>query len=86
VVDAERREAYGKREAVQARFAALNAAERNVLQLVLEGTPNKGIAAQLGVSRRTVEDRRARLMRKLGVGSLPELVRCAIGAGFARSA
>lgn len=85
-VDLARREAYHQQEAILTRFAALSAAERNVLQLVLEGFPNKGIAAQLGVSRRAVEDRRARLMRKLGVGSLPELVRFAVSAEFARSA
>ena len=53
-----------------------------MLELILAGVPNKTIAAKLGVSRRAVEDRRARLMQKLEVDSLPELVRLATDAGI----
>jgi two-component system response regulator FixJ len=52
-----------------------------VLDQVLRGEANKRIASSLGVSRRTVEDRRARLMQKLAVETLADLVRLAIEAG-----
>jgi FixJ family two-component response regulator len=53
-----------------------------VLEQVLMGEANKRIAAKLGISRRTVEDRRARLMQKLGVETLADLVRLAVEAGI----
>lgn len=49
--------------------------ERAVLELVIKGVPNKTIAAQLDISTRTVEARRARVYRKCGVQSITELVR-----------
>jgi FixJ family two-component response regulator len=64
------------------RFGLLSAAEKDVLEHILKGAPNKSIAAALGISRRTVEDRRARLMQKLEVDSLADLVRLAIEAGM----
>jgi FixJ family two-component response regulator len=45
------------------------------VELVAAGLPNKQVAFRLGISRRTVEGHRAQAMRKLGVRSLPELVR-----------
>jgi two-component system, LuxR family, response regulator FixJ len=57
------------------RLEALTAREREVLQLVSTGKLNKVIAADLGVSRRTIEVHRARLMEKLGARSLAQLVR-----------
>lgn len=62
-------------------IADLHSEQRDVLLLVVHGVPNKLIAKQLGVSIRTVEDRRARLMRALGVNSLAELVKRAIAEG-----
>ena len=47
---------------------------------VVRGKANKFIASTLGVSRRTVEDRRARVMDKLEVDSLVDLIRIAIDA------
>ena len=55
--------------------------EREVLQLILEGHPNKNIAADLRISMRTVENHRAKVMKKTGSKSLPALVRLAIAAG-----
>lgn len=49
--------------------------EKEVLELVIKGVPNKTIAAQLDISTRTVEARRARVYRKCGVQSITELVR-----------
>ena len=65
----------------QAAFTALTPRERDVLARVLEGAPNKLIAARLGINQRTVENHRAAVMRKTGAASLPELVRLALAAG-----
>lgn len=56
----------------------LTARERQILQLLAEGHSNSGIAERLGISVKTVVGRRSAMMRKLGVGSLAELVRYAI--------
>ena len=57
------------------RIATLERLEREVLDLVTSGKSNKVIAGILGISLRTVEDRRSKIMRKLGVESLAELVK-----------
>ena len=49
--------------------------EQEVMQLMAQGLPNKGIAATLNISPRTVEIHRAHVMEKMAAGSLPELVR-----------
>ena len=54
--------------------------EREVLNLLIAGKSNKVIARDLGLSPRTVEIHRARLMTRLGVGSLAEAVRIAVRA------
>jgi FixJ family two-component response regulator len=59
----------------EARLARLTPKEREVLELVAAGRTNRDIAAALGLSLRAVEDRRARVMRKVGVASVAELVR-----------
>lgn len=51
-----------------------------VMGLVLAGHPSKNIAADLGISQRTVENHRAAIMRRTGATSLPALARLAIGA------
>lgn len=51
-----------------------------VMALVLTGHPSKTIAADLGISQRTVENHRAAIMRRTGATSLPALARLAIGA------
>lgn len=55
-------------------FARLSDREADVLRGVVRGLTNKAIATELGISFRTVEIHRARLMRKLGVASLPALL------------
>jgi two-component system CheB/CheR fusion protein len=58
----------------------LTARQREILDLVLLGHPSKNIAADLGISRRTVENHRAAIMRKTGSRSLPALARLALAA------
>lgn len=63
-----------QRDKAIARFNALTPRETEILMMMIEGVPNKNIAADLAISQRTVEGHRARLMRKCGVQSLPALV------------
>ncbi len=60
------------------RLKELSPSEMAVLEGVVNGKPNKSIAAELGVSLRTVELRRAKLMKALEVNSLAELIRLVI--------
>jgi len=69
--------------AVEVDQAMLSAREREVLRLLTRGQRNKEIAIHLGISPRTVETYRSRLMQKLNVNNLPDLVRFAIQAGIA---
>jgi two-component system response regulator FixJ len=55
--------------------ASLTPREREVLDLVILGKPNKVMAADLGVSQRTIEIHRARVMEKMQARSLAQLVR-----------
>jgi two-component system, chemotaxis family, CheB/CheR fusion protein len=66
------------REAVAKRMAGLTARERQVVELVVEGNPNKQIAYVLGISQRTIETHRATAMKKLGARSLSELIHLTI--------
>jgi two-component system response regulator FixJ len=62
------------------RLHALTPRERDVLEGLARGLPNKTIAYDLGISPRTVEIHRANLMSKLGVRSLSEALRIAFAA------
>jgi two-component system CheB/CheR fusion protein len=63
------------------RVASLTKRQRQILDLVLAGHPSKNIAADLGLSQRTVDNHRAAIMRKTGSKSLPALIRTALAAG-----
>jgi PAS domain S-box-containing protein len=67
-----------------ARIDVLTGRQREVMTLVLEGHPNKVIAARLGISQRTVENHRAKVMARTGSESLPDLARLAQSASWAR--
>ena len=76
----------GKRNAelgqITEKLAALSNRERQVLEGLVAGQPNKTIAFDLGISPRTVEIYRANLMTKMAANSLSDLVRMAMQAGI----
>ena len=71
-------EVDAERAAVAERLATLSARERQVLEGLVSGNPNKTIAYDLGISPRTVEVYRANLMTKMQATSLSDLVRMAL--------
>ena len=70
---------------VAVRVEALTPREREVMLLVADGKPNKVVATRLGLSTRTVEVHRARVMEKMEARSLADLVRMVIAAGLSAS-
>jgi DNA-binding NarL/FixJ family response regulator len=62
------------------RFAVLTPRERDVMAYVALGKPNKIIAAELGVSQRTIEAHRARIFQKMQVRNAVELARCVLSS------
>jgi two-component system response regulator FixJ len=70
-------EEAGRRE-IEERIAALSGREREVLDGLVDGKPNKIIAFDLGISARTVEIYRANVMHKMQAKSLSELVRMSL--------
>lgn len=74
-------ETSSERAAAADRLATLSARERQVLDGLVAGSPNKTIAYDLGISPRTVEVYRANLMTKMQAASLSELVRMTLMAG-----
>jgi FixJ family two-component response regulator len=77
-MDARVRRKQLTREQVERRRETLTPRERQVMDLVAEGKPNKVIGSLLGLSPKTVEVHRANVMRKMDVDSLAELVRVAV--------
>ncbi len=71
-----------RKTTLQNRIARLTARERQVLEAVTSGCHNREIAATLGISPRTVEVYKARVMDKLQVERVPDLVRLALDAGL----
>jgi two-component system CheB/CheR fusion protein len=63
------------RKVAAAHFAKLTSREREIMEMVVAGAPSKNIAADLGISQRTVENHRAAIMRKAGSRSIPALAR-----------
>jgi two-component system response regulator FixJ len=72
-------------EAVRLRLARLTRRERQVLESIVRGDGNKAIAHELGISARTVEVHRAKVMEKLSCRSLSDVIRLAMQAGLLRA-
>ena len=70
-----------QKAAINDRLASLSNRERDVLQGLVAGNPNKTIAYDLGISPRTVEIYRANVMTKMQAASLSDLVRMALVGG-----
>jgi two-component system CheB/CheR fusion protein len=68
------------RESAATHLAGLTPRQREVMERVLAGQPSKNIAADLGISQRTVENHRASIMKRTGSKSLPALARLALVA------
>lgn len=75
-----------EREACRARIERLSAREREVMAQVIRGRLNKQIAADLAIAEQTVKQHRGRVMDKIGVRSVPELVRVCEAAGLVGAA
>lgn len=72
-------DAAASRSQIQRRLDGLTPREREVMARVVAGRHNREIAAELAISPRTVEVHKARMMDKLGVASVAELVRLSLG-------
>ena len=74
----------GQQEAKRAEavrlLSGLTDRQREIMDMILAGHPNKNIAADLKISQRTVENHRAAIMQKTGTKSLPALARLALAA------
>lgn len=79
--DAELRRELADRAEIVARIESLTPREREVMDLVVDGRPNKAIAHALEISQRTVEIHRARVMEKMRATSVPHLVQMVIQSG-----
>lgn len=81
IEEGRRRQALGERRAAAAaRLGVLSAREREVFDLLVRGHANRQVADLLGISIRTAEVHRARLMEKLACFDLPAMVRLALDA------
>jgi FixJ family two-component response regulator len=74
-IDAQTRRKQAERDDIMARIALLTPREREVMDLLVIGKSNKGIAYELGISQKTVDFHRAHVLEKMGVDSVVQLVR-----------
>lgn len=73
--DSENRKNLARRADVKRRLETLTPRERQVMELVVEGEANKAMAIDLGLSERTIEIHRAKVMDKMGANSVAHLVK-----------
>ena len=73
-LDARNRQVQSERDALLGRYETLTTAEKGVLELTVAGKPDKAIAVKLDLSLRTIQLRRASLMRKMDAHSRAELI------------
>lgn len=78
----EESKAKGERAEIMRRLASLSSRERQVLDGLVSGKPNKIIAYDLGISIRTIEIYRAHVMTKMGANSLSDLIRMTLIATY----
>jgi two-component system CheB/CheR fusion protein len=71
---------FARKSAARQQLSGLTPRQHEIMMRVLAGEPSKNIAADLGISQRTVENHRAAIMKKSGTKSLPALARLAITA------
>ena len=80
-LDRENRTELLQKDRIRSRLESLTPREREVLELMTRGRPNKLMAADLGLSQRTIEIHRARVMEKMNASSLAQLVRMTLELG-----
>ncbi|MCB1760557.1 MAG: response regulator transcription factor [Gammaproteobacteria bacterium] len=83
-LDVEQRALQAERAEIATRLANLTPREHEVMEMVTEGRANKEIAQTLGVSAKTVEAHRSRVMEKMQADSLADLVKMAVAANIER--
>ena len=81
-MDIEQRAAQAERAEIATRLANLTPREHEVMEMVTAGKSNKEIAQTLGVSAKTVEAHRSRVMEKMQADSLADLVKMAVAANI----
>ncbi|MEQ8845809.1 MAG: response regulator transcription factor [Phycisphaerales bacterium] len=84
-VDQARRSKAESVSGISARLEKLTPREREVMELVVAGYANKQVAAKLGLSEKTIEVHRSRVMSKMRAKTLPCLVKMAIASGIAEA-
>jgi FixJ family two-component response regulator len=67
-----------ERESIQERYEGLTTREREVMALIVDGHTNKEVASDLGLSKKTVDKFRQRVMARMQAANLPDLVRMAV--------
>jgi len=85
-LDHRNRQMLAQHDAIRDRLASLTAREREVLELIVRGLASKVMAEEMGLSKRTVELHRSRVMDKMGAGSIAQLVRMFMDSQRAGSA
>ena len=81
--DAENRAERAEKASIQERIETLTSREYEVMTFVITGVMNKRVAAELGISEETVKIHRRRVMEKMGIRSVAELVRLCERVGVA---